>query len=236
MRDKRALAGYKRNILGVREALPAMLELFRRYQIRATWAAVGMLLFDSKKELKEYLPQRRPEYRDPELSPYGTLEEIGDSERNDPYHFGLSLARKILSCEGMELGSHTFSHYYCLERGQDITQFRADMEASVAATGRLGVRPASLVFPRNQYNPAYLKVCSDLGFRAFRGNQRSWMYREAREKQQQSKWRRAAQLLDTYLNISGDNGFFPRLDRGLVNLPASRFLRPLQMSPRKFEA
>ena len=95
MRDKCGIGDYGGNILGVREAIPAMLELFRRYQVRATWAAVGMLLFDSKKELKEYLPARRPRYREAYLSPYGSLDDIGENERSDPYHFGLSLVRKI---------------------------------------------------------------------------------------------------------------------------------------------
>jgi hypothetical protein len=46
VRDKRTIGNYGRNILGVREALPAMLALFRDYGIRATWATVGLLLFD----------------------------------------------------------------------------------------------------------------------------------------------------------------------------------------------
>lgn len=235
MRDKCRIADYGRNILGVREAVPAMLDLFRRYHVRATWAAVGMLLFDSKKELRKYLPQRRPGYAVPNLSPYHALDEIGENEARDPYHFGLSLARQILDREGMELGSHTFSHYYCLERGQEAAQFRADLEASVAASERLGVRPTSLIFPRNQYNPEYLGLCAELGFRTFRGNQRSWMYRGACEQEQQSRLRRAAQLADMYFDLSGDNGFTPRPEGGLVNLPASRFLRPFESGRRKLD-
>lgn len=235
MRDKCGVAGYGRNILGVREAVPAMLSLFRRYQVRATWATVGLLLFDSKKELRKLLPELRPGYDDPNLSPYSTLERIGDDEARDPYHYGLSLARQILDCEGMELASHTFSHYYCLERGQTAAEFRADLEASVAAGERLDARPVSLIFPRNQYNPAYLKICAELGFRAFRGNQKSWMYRGATEAAQQSKLRRAAQLADLYLDVSGDHAFTPERECGLWNLPASRFLRPFEYGRRRFD-
>jgi len=36
MRDKTSIRSYGPNILGVRAAIPAMLELFRRYQVRAT--------------------------------------------------------------------------------------------------------------------------------------------------------------------------------------------------------
>ena len=235
MRDKRSLASYRANVLGVRAAVPAMLSLFRRHQVRATWAAVGMLLFDSRRELHRYLPERRPAYARPELSPYPYLDQIGEDERSDPYHYGLSLAHQILECPGMELASHTFSHYYCLEPGQTGEDFRADLEASVAAASRLGVRPVSLVFPRNQYRPDYLNACTDLGFTSFRGNPRSWMYREATDRQQQSKLRRAGQLLDTYLDLSGDLGFVSSKSTGLRDLPASRFLSPYRPGRKRLE-
>jgi len=230
----RFMPAYGDNILGVRAAIPAMLALFREYQVRVTWAAVGMLLFDSKKDLLKYLPERRPRYADLRHSPYPGLDEIGETEARDPFHYGLSLARQILDCDGMELGSHTFSHYYCLERGQDVSDFRSDLEASIAASQRLGVRPVSLIFPRNQYNPEYLSVCAEAGFRTFRGNQRNWMYRGVSENQQ-SKLARAARLADNYFDLSGDNSFTPELTGGLWNLPASRFLRPFSKICRKLD-
>ncbi len=235
MRGAASIASYGPNILGVREAIPAMLALFRRYQVHATWAAVGLLLFDSRRELFRYLPERRPNYEQPELSPYRDLEQIGEDERSDPYHYGLSLARRILDCEGMELGSHTFSHYYCLERGQTAADFRADLEASAAAAERLGVRPVSLVFPQNQCRLDYLEICSQLGFTSFRGNPARWMYREASERGQQGKLRRAAQLVDTYFDLAGDMAFDLPDSSAIRNLPASRFLSPFRPARRRLE-
>jgi peptidoglycan/xylan/chitin deacetylase (PgdA/CDA1 family) len=225
VRDKRTVQSYGENILGVREAVPAMLKLFREYQVKATWATVGLLMFDRRADLLRALPERRPTYRRGELDPYACLAEIGDDEAGDPYHYGLSLVRRIADCEGMEIGSHTFSHYYCLEAGQDRDQFRADMEASVAAVERVAPRPVSLVFPRNQCNRGYLEVCRELGFQVFRGNERAWMYREAADAGQ-SLLKRGVRLLDHYLPLSGSNGFRPSVEAGLVNCPASRFLRP----------
>jgi hypothetical protein len=134
----------------------------------------------------------------------------------------------------MELGSHTFSHYYCLEAGQDANQFRADLEASIAATQRLGIRPISLVFPRNQYNSSYLATCGKLGFKAYRGNEPSWIYRESPD-EDQSLLRRGPRLLDAYVNLSGDNAFIPQPDNGVVNVPSSRFLRPYSVRLRNLE-
>jgi hypothetical protein len=127
----------------------------------------------------------------------------------------------------MEIGSHTFSHYYCLETGQDDAQFKADLEASVEAFRPYAVRPVSFVFPRNQYNARYLSICAEAGFTVFRGNEDSWVYRESRN-EDLSSFRRLTRLADHYVDLTGAHGFIPRtfLDSGMINCPASRFLRP----------
>ena len=227
MHDKQTIASYGDHILGEREAIPAMLKLFRQYGIRATWAAVGMSLFDNREDLLRHLPDLLPTYEREDLNPYRILGDIGDDERSDPYHYGLSMARQILDCEGQELGSHTFSHYFCLEKGQTEAQFRADLQASIASIQRLTKRPVSFVFPRNQYNPSYLPACAEAGFTCFRGNEKAWMYRETPDGDQ-SLPLRMTRLLDHYVNLSGSNGFLPGEEAGLVNCPSSRFLRPVQ--------
>lgn len=227
VRDKHSIGSYGENVLGVREAIPAMLRLFKQYDVKATWAAVGMLLFRDKRELLKSLPQQVPGYHKAGLSPYSLdyLNQLGIDENSDPYHFGLSLAEQIVACPGMELGSHTFCHYYCLEKGQNAEQFRADLQAAVAATRRLAPNPISIVFPRNQVRTDYLAVCAEMGFRAFRGNEASWIYRESAD-EDQGLFQRGSRLLDSYVNLSGDNGLVPSLQLGLVNVPSSRFLRP----------
>jgi glycosyltransferase involved in cell wall biosynthesis/peptidoglycan/xylan/chitin deacetylase (PgdA/CDA1 family) len=236
MRDKRTIQTYGDHILGEREAIPALLSLFKRYEVKATWAATGMALFERRSDLLAHLPDLRPTYARPELNPYLSLEEVGEDEEHDPYHFGLGLVRQILDCDGMELGSHTFSHYYCLEKGQDASQFKADLEASIEASDRLSIRPTSFVFPRNQYNSQYLSICSDLGFTVFRGNESSWIYEEALD-EDQSLFKRGTRLVDHYLNFTGDHGFIPRpfLECGMLNCPSSRFLRPFSPKLSRLE-
>ena len=137
---------------------------------------------------------------------------MGESERVILYHFGLSLVRQILDCEGMELASHSFSHYYCTEAGQTEAQFKADLAASIAASERLAERPISIVFPRNQLNPDYLAACAAMGFKVFRGNDPVWMYQAMGR--DPGRLKRAARLLDTYCNLTGDHGFWPGPIRG----------------------
>jgi hypothetical protein len=186
-----------------------------------------LLFFENKRDLLAHLPSIRPEYVDPKLSPYLALDQVGENETTDPYHFGHSLIAQILRTPGQEMATHTFCHYYCLERGQTAASFRADLAAAVQVAREHGVVLRSLVFPRNQYNASYLTICEELGITSYRGNENSWIYKE-RNEEQQSLYKRGARLLDAYLDLSGANCYtlqdiarqFP------YNIPASRFLRP----------
>lgn len=227
VRDQQTLAQYGANLLGVREAIPAMLALFAEYELRVTWATVGLLFFENKPDLLAHLPAVRPAYADPNLSPYLALDQVGANEAADPYHFGHSLIAQIRRTPGQEMATHTFCHYYCLERGQTAEAFRADLEAAVRVAQEQGMELRSLVFPRNQHNAQYLAVCQELGITSYRGNESSWIYKE-RSEEQQSLYKRGARLLDAYVSLSGPNTHslqqiaqqFP------YNIPASRFLRP----------
>jgi hypothetical protein len=83
----------------------------------------------------------------------------------------------------------------------------------------------SIVFPRNQTVGEYLKVCQELGITCYRGNENAWFYAKG-SRQGETLVARAGRLLDTYFNISGHNTYSLTCPEGLVNLPASRFLRP----------
>lgn len=236
VRDVLPLQAYRENLLGVRAAIPALLEVFAEHGIHATWAVVGLLFFKSREELQQGLPRVKPDYENGNLSIYRHLETIGSNEEEDPFHYAPSLIRLIAAQAGQEVGTHTFSHYYCLEKGQDAKAFASDLQAARAAAAPLGLKPTSLVFPRNQYNPDYLGVCRESGIGAYRGIQSSWMYR-AVESREESAARRALRLLDSYFNISGHNCHSPDELRGAVplNIPASRFLRPYSARLRCLE-
>lgn len=228
MRDKRTIAGYGTNIRGVRQALPRMLDAFDAHGVKATFATVGLLFFGNKEDLLRGLPAVRPAYTNKELSPYnGHVEGIGADEARDPYHYGASLIREIQKHPAHEIACHTFSHYYCLEHGQTEAQFAADLEAARHAAHAFDADLKSFVFPRNQYNQRYLSVCAAHGITAYRGNERSWLY-HGRNKEDESLFRRALRLLDTWFNLSGHN-CHPLQQAGdtlPVDLPSSRFLRP----------
>lgn len=135
-----------------------------------------------------------------------------------------------------EIGSHTFSHYFCLEKGQDVEDFRDDMTAFMRVAQKHGLAIKSLIFPRNQFNDEYVSVCEELGIGAYRGNESSWPYRP-RLSEQETRVMKALRLVDSYINISGHNAYAvgDLKRRYPFNIPSSRFLRPYEEKLRLLE-
>ena len=227
VRDVIELDQYKDHLLGVRQVIPGLLNSFAKYDIHATFATVGLLFFNDKEEMMQGLPLHKPKYADPHISPYeGHFDLVGKNETEDLFHFAPSLIKMIQEA-GQEIGCQTFSHYYCLEKGQTIDDFREDIRAAKRIAEKRGIDLKSFVFPRNQYNEAYLNVCREEGISSFRGNETSWLYK-AKDADSETTFRRAIRLIDAYLNLSGHHcAEATYLDYiGIWNIPASRFLRP----------
>lgn len=225
VRDKRSLQSYRRNLEGVHDAIPRMLEVFREFGIHATWATVGLLFCRDAEEARRRRPAERPAYDAPGLCPYRYL----DTETDLPAscHFSPELIDLIASVPNQEIATHTFSHYYCRESGQTLHTFVADLQAAIAVSADRGHPPRSIVFPRNQWNADYLSVLPELGIQCYRGNEPSWCYR-AVDKQRDNVMRRAGRFLDTYVNLCGHQTYRPaRPGPGMpYDFPSSRLLRP----------
>lgn len=236
VRDKKTLDSYKENLLGVRSVVPKLLDVFREYNIHATWATVGFLFFENRDELIKALPAKRPNYANRRLCPYEYMNSIGRDEKEDPLHYASSLIQLIVSCPYQEIATHTFSHYYCLERGQDTATFKADLEAAISAAQRYHLSVESIVFPRNQFNNDYISVCAEKGIKAYRGNPPGRIY-EPRSEQDISPVVRGLRLLDAYVNVSGCACYsLDTIARGFpFNIPASHYLRPYTRRLRLFE-
>ncbi|MEO8763519.1 MAG: polysaccharide deacetylase family protein [Ginsengibacter sp.] len=237
VRDKVGIAQYGEHIKGVHKVIPRLLENFNEYHVKATFAIVGFLFFETKSELLNNLPDRLPCYIDKSLSPYtGHFDIVGDNFETDLYHFAPRQIRLIQKYPEHEIGSHTFSHYYCLEKGQTIEDFKSDILNAQRVAGKFGIKLTSLVFPRNQYNDEYLSVCKEMGLTCCRGNEISWIYK-ALNAESESLFRRAIRLIDAYINISGHNCYAidSLKSKYTINIPSSRFLRPYTIKLKALE-
>ncbi|MEO7263910.1 MAG: polysaccharide deacetylase family protein, partial [Ferruginibacter sp.] len=236
VRDVITLESYRDNLLGEQTVIPRLLESFKKYEIHATFSTVGLLFFSSRKEMLENLPSRLPQYVNKRLSPYGSYmhENVGEDFKQDLFHFAPHLLQMIQEAPEQEIGTHTFSHYYCLEMGQSIDDFREDIRMAIKIAAKEGIKITSIVFPRNQFNAAYLGVCKDLGIIAYRNNENSWIY-SAKNGEEENLFRRMVRLTDAYLNISGHHCHELQNLEYPVNIPSSRFLRPYSPSLRFLE-
>lgn len=225
VRDHRTLEDYKCNLQGVQKSISETLRVFNNNDIHATWATVGFLFFESIDNLKENFPNSFPEYIKKTLSPYEYIKSI---DKFDPiYHFAPKLISLILESKGQEIGTHTLSHYYCLEEGQTINNFYDDLSSVIKISKANGIATKSIVFPRNQINLEYLSALSSLGIQCYRGTEMSWMYQSPKNDIHKA-FQRAFRLIDTYINISGHNvyDFHNCIKEKPFNFPASRHLRP----------
>lgn len=233
MQDGMTLDQYRDHVLGARAAAPKLLELFQRYGIHATWATVGFMFAQGDADLRQYFPvkQMRPTYANPALSAYRCLEGAGISDADAPCYYAPELIREVAGTPGMEIASHTFSHFYCREAGQTVEQFEADLTAAKRIAQAQGYDLCSLVLPRNQCEPAYTKTLQKLGFIAYRDEENDWIH----EKIKIRPLLRLLRLADVYLPLTGQGGYLPRIESGVVNLTGSRMYKPFFRPLRALE-
>ena len=210
-----------------REVIPQILKLFLDYEVHATWATVGMLFNKNWEEWENNIPVVLPNYRKRELSAY-EFGKLIKSNATEEFCFAPDLVQQIVRTQGQELATHTYSHYYCLEAGQTAESFDKDLERAVAVASANNVELKSLVFPRNQFAPEYLQLCSKHGINNVRTNPDSWYWRNAASDAVLDKLGRTG---DAYFNFGKKSYPISHLS-GNKDQPleqkTSRFFRPVE--------
>ncbi len=225
---------YKTNLENTPFAITQILRLFNLYNIHATWAVVGFIYFKDKKELLENLPKIRPSYEDKNIDLYRYIRRVSLNKKS---HFAPEIIDMIIKSKNQEIATHTFSHFYTLEKGQNKEHFLHDLKAAIKIAQRHGASLKSIIFPRNQCNEKYLHLLKDFGITSYRGNEKSWMYESVDFKKKSSLKQKVARFLDTYIDISSHNTYALNelSNTKPYNIPASRFLRPYSLKLAPFE-
>lgn len=208
--------------------IPEMLQLFASEGVHVTWATVGMLFASNWEDWSRFMPPLKPSYSQEKFSSYALKELYGEDSRLHPCFFAPELIDQICRTPHQEMATHTFSHYYCREAGQDLEQFRHDLQAARKIAARKGLALQSLVFPRNQLDVPYLKICAEEGIKTVRSNPVDWFWNVDIEEKPLKRLVRGA---DAYLPIGARSSYklsSLKLKEGHpLQIPASRLLRPV---------
>ena len=216
-------ADYDENLLGARKAIPKILDVFEKNNIKATWAIVGLLFASTKADYKKFKPLLTPSYVKLNLDPYKQM--IGESEESDKFYYAASLVELIDNSKNQEIASHTYCHYYCKEIGQTKLEFENDVRSmALISSDKISKSIKSIVFPRNEVNMEYFDILIKNGFTHFRGNPENFFYSKGHRRFNIPI--RALRLLDSYINITGNQVSIKETYNGLINIVGNRILRP----------
>lgn len=217
--ERNFLNGYKGNVQNALRALDEILKICEKYGVKVTIAYVGAMRLSSREQfLNDYLSAS---FSNEALSSHSLISVFSDLVSED-----LLFCKDKIDSLGrnpmVELASHTFSHYYCLEQGQTSEEFSRDLEYGHRLNGVM----SSIIFPRNQVSEEYLKICEEYGFTHYRGFTPDWLWKpEASSSRYSIKG--LLRLLDTYFPITGNRTYkIPEHRGGIINIPSSIFLRP----------
>lgn len=222
------------NVANVREAIRRMTALFEKYGVHATFATVGFLMLEDTEAIKAHQPKDVPTYKNDVLNPYGSVLE--KAKQHKSLYFAPDVVEQLKAMSGMEVGSHTFCHFYCWEPGQTVEQFAADMAMANDVAEEKGLKLESIVFPRNQVSKEYLDVCAKQGILTYRGNARK--YFDFTTNRWKNLYYKVSRLIDAYVNWGGNTTIpYVSIDGNErpVNIPASRMLRPYMRKLRLLE-
>jgi peptidoglycan/xylan/chitin deacetylase (PgdA/CDA1 family) len=225
--NSRSVDDYQKNVVNVKDVIPAILNVFHEYEIRATWATVGSILCEDFNHWEELI--ERYYFK----SSIFENNEIKSTIKNNPHlFFSRELVRLIENSSGQEIASHTFGHYE-LEKKMNFSQnFKKDMILNNMIMRDNRINPKSLVFPKNIINKVLLDSLPELGIMAFRGNQNHFIYRNG-DTVPFGIVGKGFRYLDSSFNLSGLNSQKIVFDKGIINIPSSYFLRPIVGSNSK---
>lgn len=227
--DEWTVNGYgSSHVAQVRTVISRLLGLFEKYDVKATFATVGLLMLPDKKAMLEFFPEELPDYRNIK-SPFDKGFIDGISSGDEKLYFACDVIDELKQSSQVEIGTHTFGHYYCWEEGQTISQFDADTRKAIEVAKEAGVELKSIVFPRNQVSEEYLEICLAQGIKVYRGNAKK--YFEKTSSSLKELRQRFLRLFDSYVNVGGYSSYpqpeIINLKGGrMMNVPASRILRP----------
>ncbi|MGC9336219.1 MAG: hypothetical protein ACP5JJ_18920 [Anaerolineae bacterium] len=153
--------------------IDALLELFRQYQVPATWAVVGHLFLDHCEPVNGVKHPDMPRPTHSWFKGDWYARDPASTVEADPIWYGRDIVEKIMRTEPrQEVGCHSFSHVIFGDEGCSEKVAEAEVRKCVALAHDLGIEPKSFVFPRSQ--EGHHQVLSKYGFSCYRTPRPGW--------------------------------------------------------------
>jgi len=210
----------RRRCRETRRVTNRLLELFARYEIQATWAAIGHLFLDRAERDARGRPHPdhpRPRHLRGGRDWFASLPE-GDA-RTCPEWYAPDLIARIQEARPFqEIGSHSFSHVVFADPGCDETVARAELARCRQLARSAGIELRSFVFPRNEVG--HLALLREAGFEVFRGRETTFYWRLP------EPLRKPVHVVDRIFATTPRVVQPRRTPEGVINLPASMLYLP----------
>lgn len=195
--NKSAEAGYRYRTPYVQQIYPRLLDLFKKYEIHATWAVVGGIACTDKEEALGLAPSSISD-------PYGTeslKNFIKDIKPEDYYlYFDRKSVVDIYKTPYQEVGSHTFSHFYFYEHSNAENKLIEDLRSSkTVIEDVIKNNITTLIMPKNQVDDGIFTGMRENNFSVYRGAQISDRFNK------RNRLFQFIRFVDAYLPVRGDS-------------------------------
>ena len=148
--DSKSFQKYRTNVSQVNKIFPRLIKLFDDYNIKATFATVGLVFLEDVKVLDKLF--KEIDYSD-KFHNLNFLKENYHFIKNNKDSFFLNKKNKKLLLDSKhEIASHTFSHFYNLDHNIEINDIENDLKLFRNKLPQISKKIKSIIFPRNQYN------------------------------------------------------------------------------------
>jgi hypothetical protein len=203
-----------------RQVIDAVLDVFARHGIAATWAIVGHLFLDACRDdghgpHPELVPPDYDWLDDDWLAvdPCSTLAEA-------PHWYGSDIVDAVLRCPvPQEVGSHSFTHVIVDDPACTPEVFGSELAAAAGVAAERDVELRSFVYPRNKIGQ--IERLAEHGYRCYRGG------RTAAPFAGRPGWqRRGLGLIDKVRPLAGSATLPARHASGVWNVPQTYLFAP----------
>ncbi|MFO8065976.1 MAG: hypothetical protein R6U11_00200, partial [Bacteroidales bacterium] len=192
-----------------RKAIDAIIELFEKYQISATWAFVGHLMLESCAKVDN---RKHPEIIRPNYSWYDKDWFYYDPcyrEEENSIWYADDVLKRIMSCQvEQEIASHSFSHILFGEEGCSKECAESDIRKCIEVASSYNIKLSSFIFPFNSIG--HKDILKKYGFIIYRDHGI-----ERYSKIKNNKVKSIASIIDKVLAFSPTTGRIKKDEYGL---------------------